>query len=162
MNKAVFLDRDGVINIKRDDYVKSVSEFVMLKDVPKAIRMLNQKGFLVIIITNQSAVNRGLLSHQELGKIHEIMKAELQKVRAFVDAIYYCPHRPDENCECRKPKPGLILRAIKEHVIDPSSSWFIGDSKTDMQAARGAGVGSIMMEENGSLMEIVNNFLKES
>lgn len=159
MNKAVFLDRDGVINVKRDDYVKNISEFVLLKDVPEAIRLLNDKKFLVIIITNQSAVNRNLLSHDGLAKIHDAMKVQLQKEKAFVDAIYYCPHRPDENCECRKPKAGLILRAIQEHSIMPSLSWFIGDSDTDMLAAKKVGLSAIRMPENGSLLKVVNGIL---
>lgn len=159
MNKAIFLDRDGVINVKRDDYVKNINEFVMLKDAPKAIRLLNQKGFLVIIITNQSAVNRNLVSHEELARIHDAMKIQLQKQQAFVDAIYYCPHKPDENCQCRKPKSGLILKAIKEYAVESSLSWFIGDSQTDMQAAKEAGLRSIMMKENGSLLDAIKNLV---
>jgi histidinol-phosphate phosphatase family protein len=161
MNKAIFLDRDGVINVKRNDYVKNINEFIMLKDVPKAIRMLNEEGFLVIIITNQSAVNRNLVSHDELAKIHDIMKIQLQREQAFVNAIYYCPHRPDENCKCRKPKAELILRAIRDHSISPSSSWLIGDSESDVQAAKEAGVASIRIQENGSLLEAVNNIVKQ-
>lgn len=160
MNKAVFLDRDGVINFKRDDYVKNVNEFVMLKDSAKAIKLLNENNFLVIIITNQSAINRKLLTHDTLDKIHAFMKEQLGKDHAFVDYIYYCPHRPDENCECRKPKPGLILDAIREHDISPDKSWFIGDSESDMTAAKLAGLATIQMQENGSLLDMISKLVK--
>lgn len=159
MKKAVFLDRDGVINFKRDDYVKNVNEFIMLKDSVKAIRLLNENNFLVIIVTNQSAINRKLLTHDMLDKIHAFMKEQLGKNHAFVDDIYYCPHKPDENCECRKPKPKLILGAIREHDISPDKSWFIGDSESDMIAARLAGLATIKMQENGSLLDIINKII---
>lgn len=156
LNKAVFLDRDGVINKKRDDYVKNVSEFVMLQGVPEAIKLLNENKFLVIIITNQSAVNRGLLTHDDLAKIHDFMRNELKKYGAFIDAIYYCPHRPDEGCKCRKPQTELVEQAIKEHFISAGSSWFIGDSESDMITAKKTGVREFRIEENGNLLEAVN------
>ena len=156
MNKAVFLDRDGVINRKRDDYVKNINEFVMLQNVPRAIKLLNKKKFLVIIITNQSAVNRGLLTHYDLAKIHDLMKNELKKHGSFIDAIYYCPHRPDEKCKCRKPETELIEQAVREHSISIESSYFIGDSETDMLTAKKVGLAAIKIEENGNLLEAVN------
>lgn len=159
MNKAVFLDRDGVINRKRDDYVKNVNEFVMLEGVPEAIKILKENKFLVIIITNQSAINRGLLTHDGLAKIHDIMKSQLEKHRSFIDAIYYCPHRPDENCKCRKPQTELIEQAIKKYSISVKSSWFIGDSVTDILAAKKVGLLTIKMKENGNLLEAVNKIL---
>ena len=159
MNKAVFLDRDGVINLKRDDYVKSIEEFVILKDVPDAIKILNENNYLVIIITNQSAINRGLLTDQELSRIHDFMKNELDKDGAHIDGIYYCPHRPNENCSCRKPGTELVERAVKEHSISIGSSWFIGDSETDMVAARKIGLYGIKIEENSSLFEPVKKIL---
>jgi len=159
MNKAVFLDRDGVINLKRDDYVKSMEEFVILKDVPKAIRLLNENNYLVIIITNQSVVNRGLLTDEELSRIHDFMKNELDKDGAHIDGIYYCPHRPDENCSCRKPGIELVERAVKEYSISTKSSWFIGDSETDMLAARKMGLQGIKTGENSSLLEPVKKIL---
>ena len=160
MNKAVFLDRDGVINKKKDDYVKSVNEFVMLTDVAKAIKLLNDKNYLVIIVTNQSAINRGLLSHEELSKIHGIMKQELEKSGAHVDAIYYCPHRPDENCPCRKPKTDMLEKAIHEHSISKKLSCLIGDSESDIVAARQVGILGIKMKTNGNILEVVNKILE--
>jgi histidinol-phosphate phosphatase family protein len=156
LSRAVFLDRDGVINRKREDYVKNINEFVMLKNVPQAIKLLNQNNFLVIIITNQSAINRGLLTHDDLTDIHDFMKKELKKHGAFIDAIYYCPHKPDENCKCRKPRTDLIEKAIEEHSISIDSSWFIGDSESDVLAAKTIGITSIRMTENGNLLEQVD------
>lgn len=160
MNKAVFLDRDGVVNKKRDDYVKNIGEFVMLQGVPEAVKLLNEKNFLVIIITNQSAVNRGLLTHGGLAKIHDFMRAELSKHEAFIDAIYYCPHRPDENCKCRKPQTELVEKAIKEHSISKDLSWFIGDSESDMMAARKMDIPAIRMKENTSLLVALGKIIK--
>jgi len=155
MKKAVFLDRDGVINKKRSDYVKSINEFVMLKDVPTAIKLLNNNDFLVIVVTNQSAVNRDYISREELENIHKFLSKQLQKQNSHIDAIYYCPHRPDENCDCRKPKTKLISKAIKDFSIDKNSSWLIGDNETDIQAAKSIGIKSIKMETDASLLECV-------
>lgn len=161
LNKAVFLDRDGVINKKRDDYVKNVNEFEILANAPKAIKLLNDRNYLVIIITNQSAVNRGLLTSEELSKIHKIMSQELGKNSAYVNAIYYCPHRPDENCPCRKPKTGMIERAIQEHSISKKLSWLIGDSESDIIAARQVGISGVKMKTNGNILEVVNRILEK-
>lgn len=161
LNRAVFLDRDGVINKKRDDYVKNVNEFVMLSDSPKAIKLLNDKNYLVIIITNQSSVNRGLLTREELDKIHKVMSQELEKNGAHVDAIYYCPHRPDENCSCRKPKTGMIEKAIQEYSISTRQSWLIGDSESDIMAAKQVGISGVKIETNGNILEVVNRILEK-
>lgn len=159
MNKAVFLDRDGVINQKREGYVKNIQEFVLLKDAPVAIKLLNENRFLVIIVTNQSAINRGLITHQTLNSIHNFMKYELQKYDCHIDAIYYCPHKPDENCLCRKPKTGLIDQAAKDYSIDMKSSWLIGDNESDINAARIAGIRAIMLKTDSSLLEAVKQIL---
>lgn len=159
MRNAFFLDRDGVINRKRSDYVKSIHEFIMLQDVPEAIKLLNKRNFLVIIITNQSAVNRGLVTHDMLSRIHDHMKNELRKQDSFIDAVYYCPHRPDENCKCRKPRTELIERAIRDYSISINSSWFIGDSESDILAAKNIGIPAVKMEENGSLFEVVSEII---
>ena len=159
LNKAVFLDRDGVINKKRNDYVKNVNEFVMLDDVPRAIKLLNDKNYLVIIVTNQSAVNRGLLTREELSKIHKIMSQELEKNGAHVDAVYYCPHRPDENCPCRKPKTGMLEKAIQEHSLSKELSWLIGDSEGDIIAASQVGISGVKMKTNGNILEVVKRIL---
>lgn len=160
MNKAVFLDRDGVINQKRDDYVKNTNEFIILPDVSKAIKLLNENNYLVIIITNQSAINRGIITHDILAKIHELMKNDLGRHGAFVDAIYYCPHKPDENCSCRKPKTGLIEKAISDYSISTDLSWLVGDSESDTLAAAKLGIKAIHMEQDTSLLKPVSKILR--
>jgi len=160
-NKAVFLDRDGIINKNRDDYVKRIEEFEILPHVPKAIHLLNSANFYVIVISNQSAVNRGLLLVEDLNKIHAFLQNELSKYNAKINAIYYCPHRPDEACHCRKPKPGLILKAAKDHQIDLKASWLIGDKISDIQAAKSVGVKTIQMKTDGDLLKIVKTILNK-
>ena len=157
MFKAIFLDRDGVINEERKDYVKNLDEFIILKGVSKAIKLLKEKNFLVIIITNQSAINRKLLTDNGLDEIHNHLQDILKNDDTSYDAIYYCPHKPEENCKCRKPKPGLLLRAAEEHSIDMKNSFLIGDSMTDIEAADMAGCKGILLKENESLLEIVEN-----
>ena len=110
--KTVFLDRDGVINQERSDYVKSISELEIYPNVAKNIKLLKDAGFLVIVITNQSAVNRGIVTHETINQIHNSIQDHLKKYGTFLDGFYYCPHTPNENCNCRKPKPGLLQQAI--------------------------------------------------
>lgn len=158
-NKAVFLDRDGVINRNRDDYVKSIEEMELLPDVSKAINLLNNANFLVVIISNQSAINRGLLTTKTVRKIHDFLQKELIHDNAKIDAIYFCPHRPDENCDCRKPMPKLILRSAKDLEINLSESYMIGDRDSDRISAERAGVKFISMKTDGNLLEVVKAFL---
>jgi len=159
-NKAVFLDRDGVINKKRDDYVKSVNEFVFLPNVMEAIKILNNNGFLAIIVTNQSAVNREIISQNQLKEIHDYMLANFKKFGCNIDGIYFCPHRPDENCKCRKPQPMLLQRAIDDFQISVSDSWLIGDNITDIRAAEKIGLKSIKINKDGDIMEAVKKILE--
>ena len=144
MTKAIFLDRDGVINQERKDYVKKLDEFIILDKTSDAINIIKNHGFLVIIITNQSPINRKLLSVETLNKIHEKLQSYLERYDTSFDGVYFCPHTPSENCECRKPKPGLIIQAVTDFKIDLSQSYMIGDSKTDLQAARNAGCNGIL------------------
>ncbi len=160
MKKAVFLDRDGVINLERKDYVKSIEEFQIKEDIPKAIAELKKKGFLVIIITNQSAINRNLLTIEVLNEIHNHLQKNLIGNNVSIDDFYFCPHRPDENCECRKPNPGMLLKAAKEHNIDMNESFMIGDSLTDIQAAKKAGCQGILINKNQNLFELITKKLK--
>ena len=155
MTKAIFLDRDGVINQERKDYVKKLDEFRILDKTSDAINIIKNRGFLVIIITNQSAISRKLLSVETLNKIHEKLQSYLEKYGTSFDGIYFCPHMPSENCECRKPKPGLIIQAVTDFKIDLSQSYMIGDSKTDLQAARNAGCKGILLKKNQTLLEVI-------
>ena len=155
MTKAIFLDRDGVINQERKDYVKKLDEFRILDKTSDAINIIKNHGFLVIIITNQSAISRKLLSVQTLNKIHEKLQSYLEKYDTSFDGVYFCPHIPSENCECRKPKPGLIVQAVTDFQIDLSQSYMIGNSETDVQAATNAGCKGILLKENQTLLEAV-------
>jgi len=159
MIEAVFLDRDGVINYNRNDYVKNIKEFKIIPNVPHAIRLLNSANIKTVIVTNQSAINRGLLSIKVLNKIHSFLKDELQKYGAKVDAIYFCPHKPEDNCDCRKPKSGMILQASKDLDINCSNSLLIGDGESDMLAAKNVGMESILIQTNGDLLEIIESIL---
>jgi D-glycero-D-manno-heptose 1,7-bisphosphate phosphatase len=144
---AVFLDRDGVINVDRSDYVKSWSEFKFLPHVFEALRLLRKNNLRVIVVTNQSALHRGLMSISTLQGIHEKMLRAIEKRGGRIEAIYFCPHRPDEKCKCRKPKPGLVLKAKKDLKIDLSRSYLVGDSKKDVELAQSLGVKCVRITE---------------
>lgn len=157
--QVMFLDRDGVINVNRDDYVKSWSEFEFLPGAKDAIKMLNEKNYWVIIVTNQSPIGRGIFDHNTLEEIHTKMLQELSDAGAHIDAIYYCPHSPDDECGCRKPKPGLLIRAAEELNIDLANSWLIGDSEGDIEAGKAAGCKTIKVTEINGLIDIVKTII---
>ena len=141
MTKAVFLDRDGVINQKARDggYVTRWEDFHFLPGVTEGIHRLNRAGFQAIVVTNQRCVAKGLLSDIELKDLHRRMSGELARGGARIEAIYYCPHEVEPACSCRKPAPGMLLEAARAHGIDLSISWMIGDSDADIQAGKSAG-----------------------
>ncbi len=145
MGMTVFLDRDGVLNVERTDYVKTCGEFEWLPGAIEAVALLNRRGVPVYVITNQSAVGRKIMSPDELDAIHHAMLLDLDRHGAFVNKIYVCPHGPEAGCTCRKPEPGLLLQAIKEHNVNTSEAWFIGDSETDLLAGKKAGIGTILI-----------------
>lgn len=146
-HRAVFLDRDGVINKKapEGDYIKSWGEFEFLPGVGEAIKKLKEKGFLVIIVSNQKGIAKGLMTEDNLKEIHIRMEDELGKEGAMTDGIYYCPHDIKDHCSCRKPEPGLLLRAAREHDIDLDRSWMIGDRGSDIEAGKKAGCKTILI-----------------
>jgi D-glycero-D-manno-heptose 1,7-bisphosphate phosphatase len=150
LQKVVFLDRDGVINVDSPDYIKNLSEFHFISDSLDALRRLNESGFTTIVITNQSAVNRGMIPKPVLHEMHDHMRHAVAKQGGRIDDIFYCPHRPDEECLCRKPKPGLIQQAQKRHRIDPSTAWMVGDSVKDIGCARNAGCGHAILVRTGN------------
>mgnify|MGYP004453343315 FL=1 len=171
--KAIFLDRDGTIN-KMVGFVTKSEQFELIEGAAEAIKTINKSGYLAIVVTNQPVIARGDCTFEELQTIHDKMETELGKVGAFVDAIYVCPHHTDKgfegerteykcNCDCRKPKPGLLLQAAKDFNIDLSESYMIGDSHRDVDAGENAGVKkSIKVEENkeNGLFETVKQLLK--
>jgi histidinol-phosphate phosphatase family protein len=136
--RAVFLDRDGTI-AKDVHFCCRVEDLEILPHVPEAIRLLNQNGFKVVVITNQSGIGRGHLTEQTLHQIHHYMKQELAQCNACIDAIYYCPHHPNDKCECRKPQTGLLLRASRDLNIDLKRSFMVGDAERDMIAGKTMG-----------------------
>ena len=144
---VVFLDRDGVINVDRKDYVRSWSEFRFLPGVFEAIRLLNKNKIRAVVVTNQSAVNRGLMSINTLKEIHRKMLTEIRKHGGRIEAIYYCPHTPSENCDCRKPKPGMVLKAMRDLQIDLTSSYVVGDSEKEVELARSLEMKCVQISE---------------
>jgi histidinol-phosphate phosphatase family protein len=144
MNRAVFLDRDGTI--ARDvHYCRRPEDFVLFTGAAQVIKLLNDRGFKVIIITNQSGIAHGYFSEETLGEIHKKMKEELGREGVRVDGIYYCPHHPDDNCGCRKPKPALILQATRDFNIDLKHSFVVGDLQKDIELGRAAGCRTILV-----------------
>jgi D-glycero-D-manno-heptose 1,7-bisphosphate phosphatase len=142
MNKAAFLDRDGVINTKaptEGQYITSWEEMHILPGVVEAIALLNRANFRVIVVSNQRCVAKGLITTTELDSIHQRMCEGLARAGATVHGVYYCPHDLQPPCTCRKPQPGLLLEAGRTHDIDLSASWMIGDSDKDVEAGRNAG-----------------------
>lgn len=141
MRRAVYIDRDGVICRNRDDHVKGWEEFEFLPGVLGALASLAQSDLCIIVVTNQAIVNRNVVSGAMVDEIHERMIQAIEASGSRVDRVMCCPHRPDEGCDCRKPKPGLLLQAARELDIDLTQSYLVGDAKSDMEAGRAAGCG---------------------
>jgi D-glycero-D-manno-heptose 1,7-bisphosphate phosphatase len=153
MKQAAFLDRDGIINRKAPEgqYVTRWEEMEFCPGASEAICLLNRAGFLVVIVTNQACVARGLMTAAELECMHARLSFTFEAAGATIDAIYYCPHKNEPPCSCRKPKPGMLLQAARIHNIDLARSWMIGDSARDMQAGRAVGCNTIrVMDDVGS------------
>jgi len=157
---AVFFDRDGTLNVDKD-YLYKIKDFEWLEDAPKAIRWANEKGFLAIVITNQSGIARGYFAEDDVRRLHEWMNEDLVRFGAHIDAFYYCPHLPNgkveayaKECDCRKPKPGLIERACADFRIDRGISLMIGDKPRDVECAEAAGVRGVLYEK-GSLLQLL-------
>jgi D-glycero-D-manno-heptose 1,7-bisphosphate phosphatase len=161
MRRAVFIDRDGTINVNVE-YLDNAEEFQMYPGVAEGIKLLNDRGFFVVVATNQSGIERGYYTVETVDAIHRRMRDELrEKAGAHVDAIYYCPHAPETNCACRKPKPGLLLQAIKEQNIIPNLSFMIGDRMLDVEAGEAVGAITVLVPEKGR-EESVEKERKES
>lgn len=154
--KCIFLDRDGTININKG-FLASAEEFELLPGVAEAISLANKSEYLVIVATNQPVVARGECTVAELDRIHRKMETELGKQGAYIDGLYYCPHHPHKgfkgeipelkfDCQCRKPKIGMLVQAAQEHNIDLRESWYIGDTTVDIQTGKNAGVRSILLK----------------
>lgn len=145
MNKAVFFDRDGVLNIDIINLHK-VEDWVWIDGAKDAIKFCNDNGYLAIVITNQSGIAKGIFTEDDVEKVHNFAQDELKKVGAHIDAFYVCPHHVEGTvapynieCDCRKPKPGLILQACEDFNIDPAQSYMIGDKQRDVDCGINAG-----------------------
>ena len=168
MNKAAFLDRDGVINRRapKGEYITRWEDMRFLPGVAEAIGLLNRSGFWVIVVSNQRGVARGLMTLQDLESLHSKMCEALAQEGARIDAIYYCPHEKQPPCACRKPAPGMLLAAAKDHQIDVAASWMVGDSDIDIQAGKSAGCRTARLlytgETEGAESDLVVSSLIEA
>lgn len=160
--KVVFVDRDGVINEDRADYVKDWAEFAFIPGSLEALRLLSEEGFRIIVITNQSGINRGLVTKQSLDTIFANMKDAVSHYGGKIEAILHCPHIPEDQCDCRKPKPGLLYQARDRYGLELGATVMIGDSLKDMQCARAAGCGQVILVRTGYGKETENRFSKHS
>ena len=160
--KAVFLDRDGVINENRIDYIKNTNELKIFDFVGSAITELKSMGFLVVVVTNQSAINRGLTTEKLVNEIHDEIQKYLKNYETVIDRFYFCPHKPNEKCNCRKPRPGLLEKAILEIGIEPNKSWMIGDNDSDITAGIEVGCQTIKLDNNFNLKNAVEQIRKKS
>lgn len=158
--KAVFLDRDGTINVYKG-FLRSIEDFELIPGVAEAIRCINESGYLAVVVTNQPVIARGEVTRQELDRIHQRMETELGLQGAYIDGLYYCPHHPHKgyageipelkiDCDCRKPKPGMLLRAARELHIDLAASYMVGDGENDILAGNSAGCRSILLNGAGT------------
>lgn len=167
--KAVVLDRDGVLNFDSNDFVKSWKEFVWIPRVREALSVLFSNGWRLFIVSNQSGINRGIMSEEAVREIHEGIKMDLAKSGVLLESIFYCPHRPDEECSCRKPQQGMFLELLERFPVEPERSWMIGDKLTDLIPAEQLGFRTILLHsplraipENLSKVCAVKNDLYEA
>ncbi|MES2837690.1 MAG: HAD family hydrolase [Bacteroidota bacterium] len=152
MNKAVFLDRDGVINIERSEYTFNNDDVLWVADIAEAIQVLKNKGYLLIVITNQSGIAKSIYTHNHVEIIHNRIKNEVAK--GAITEIYYCPHHPDfSKCLCRKPDSLMVEKSLARFNINPNLSFFVGDKQRDVDAGEKAGVKGVLIEQNTSILE---------
>jgi histidinol-phosphate phosphatase family protein len=144
--KAVFVDRDGTLNVNID-YLSDPAGYQLYPGAAEGLRLLREKGFLIVVVTNQSGIGRGFFDEPTLHRIHDKMKADLAKGGASIDALYFCPHTPEQKCACRKPGTEMFERAIKEHGIDPKRSFVIGDMRMDVEAGKRIGARTALVPE---------------
>jgi D-glycero-D-manno-heptose 1,7-bisphosphate phosphatase len=156
-NKAVFFDRDGVLNHEQGDYVRRVEDFHILDNFD-AIKTLQDKGYLILVATNQGGLAKGWYTEGQLAEMHQLLKKTYHEHGVNITDIFYCPHHPDftGDCDCRKPKPGLLLQGIEKYDLDPSKSYFIGDRERDVEAGTAAGVKGILIHSDQPISTILD------
>lgn len=160
MEKVVFLDRDGTISKDSINHIKSWDEFHFLPNAKQGLKLLNEQNFHIIIITNQSVIAREMVTPAELDSIHRNMIKEIEAAGGKIETIYYCPHYPDNGCSCRKPKPGLLLQAIKDHAIDPKQSYMVGDRIMDIEVGKSVGCKTILIKNELGIIELQQSMVK--
>lgn len=162
--KAVFFDRDGVLNVDKD-YLHTIEDFEWIDGAKESIVFLTKNNYTVFVVTNQSGIARGFYTIDDMQKLHEYMAAEIKQAGGNIEKFYFCPHLPGGKikefaieCECRKPKPGLLLQALREYAIDKENSFLIGDKPRDVESAAAAGIKGYLYE-NGNLLHFVKKIL---
>ena len=157
MTRWVILDRDGVINYDSDAYIKSPEEWIPIPGSLEAIAQLNRNGYRVVVVTNQAGVGRGLFDLATLERIHAKLRKQVELVGGHIDAIYFCPHGPEEGCHCRKPQTGMYEQFAKQFNVDLDGIPAIGDSLKDMQAAQSIGAQAILVETGNGKKTLQRN-----
>jgi len=156
---TIILDRDGVINHDSDQYIKSPSEWVAIDGAPEAIARLNRARYRVAIATNQSGLGRGLFALETLSDIHRKMTGAIESAGGQIDMIVFCPHHPEHNCECRKPKPGLLHAINQEIPLNPDTDWMVGDTAKNLTAAQRMGIRAALVETGKGQRELANGLV---
>ena len=164
--KAVFFDRDGVLNVDVA-YLYKIEDLRWIEGAREAVAYLSQLGYKIFIVTNQSGIARGYYTVEQMNELHAYMQSEIAAAGGNIEKIYYCPHHPEGSvpeytgvCDCRKPKPGMLLQALAEYYIDKEQSFLVGDSKRDVEAAEAAGVKGYLYT-GGNLLDFVKNIVSE-
>jgi D-glycero-D-manno-heptose 1,7-bisphosphate phosphatase len=155
MGKVVLIDRDGVLNVDLPHGVNALAELRLEPSAAHGVKLLSDAGFIVVVITNQGAIAKGLVSSAEVERINNKIAADIAVQGGKITQFYVCPHRDEDQCACRKPKPGLILAAQKDWHFDPAQTWFVGDAARDVAAARAAGVKPALVRTGKGTHEAV-------
>jgi len=160
---AIFIDRDGVINKDpggwtKTDYVTNWKDFHFIPGTLQALKILKEKGIKVIVASNQGGVNKGLYTQAELNKVNSHMLKEIEKSGGAVEEVFYCVHRDEDNCDCRKPKPGMLESAVRKYGIDPKTTYFIGDAPKDISAGKRIGCKAVLVLSGKSSREDIEGW----
>lgn len=160
--KYIFLDRDGVMNKRppKGEYVCRPEDFTWLPGARQAIKRLNDAGYFTIMITNQAGIAKGVMTEDDFQKVRAKMSSELAEIGAHMDAVYYCPHGPNDGCACRKPKPGMLYQAQKDFAINLAECVFIGDDERDILTAHNANMRGILVTSEYALADAVDDVLQ--
>ncbi len=159
--KYIFLDRDGTLNVRppKAHYVEKPEDFIWLEGAKEAVKKLKDAGYFIILVSNQAGIALGKMTDEDVARVNEKMQDDLLEIGAGIDAIYYCPHGWDSTCSCRKPKPGMLYQAQKDYSINLPECYLIGDDERDIQTAENADVKGILVDENYTLLDAVNDLL---